>query len=133
MGYLNIFFIHFCFAFEYSIKHFTVYGIRRLLICFKNLENNNSFFSFSKVCAFFQNKLNNMGRFYNDSFYIIFHALRNFVSCEMKEVLYSLSILLRVLFLFFLLSHLKSLIEIHEYQGSKLEVKIYSIIWLNGT
>lgn len=42
-----------------------------------------------------------MGRFYNDSFYIIFHALRNFVSCEMKEVLYSLSILLRVLFLFF--------------------------------
>lgn len=25
-----------------------------------------------------------MGRFYNDSFYIIFHALRNFVSCEMK-------------------------------------------------
>lgn len=42
-----------------------------------------------------------MGRFNNDSFYIIFHALRNFVSCEMKEVLYSLSILLRVLFLFF--------------------------------
>lgn len=65
-----------------------------------------------------------MGRFYNDSFYIIFHALRNFVSCEMKEGLYSLSILLRVLFLFFLLSHLKSLIEIHEYQGSTLGVKI---------
>lgn len=65
-----------------------------------------------------------MGRFYNDSFYIIFHALRNFVSCEMKEVLYSLSILLRVLFLFFLLSHLKTLIEIHEYQGRTLGVKI---------